>query len=109
MIAEVMHCSKRHLHKMFNEDDLTISHFLWNTRLDRCRADLGNPELRDKSITMIAFSWGFNNAAHFSRCFKSRFGVSPTEHRLMNAARPIPKSSDPRGSLCISSSKPAFF
>jgi AraC-like DNA-binding protein len=83
-IADVMHCSKRHLHKMFNEESDTISHFLWNARLERCRADLGNPQLRGQSITAIAFSWGFNNAAHFSRCFKARFGLSPSEHRLLN-------------------------
>jgi AraC-like DNA-binding protein len=87
MIATVMHCSKRHLHKMFNEGGETISHFLCNTRLERCRADLSNPALWDKSITLIAFSWGFNNAAHFSRCFKARFGASPSEYRLSSSTR----------------------
>jgi AraC-like DNA-binding protein len=87
MIAQVMHCSKRHLHKMFNEDGETISHFLWNSRLGRCRADLSNPALWGHSITVIAFSWGFNNAAHFSRCFKARFGTSPSEYRLTSHAR----------------------
>lgn len=87
-IAEVMHCSKRHLHKMFNAGGETISQFLWNTRLDRCRADLNDPRLRDESITQIAFAWGFNNAAHFSRCFKARFGASPSESRLSSGARP---------------------
>lgn len=85
-IAAVMHCSKRHLHKMFNDGGETIGHFLLNSRLDRCRADLDDPQLRDKSITQIAFSWGFNNAAHFSRCFKARFGASPTEYRLAKVA-----------------------
>jgi AraC-like DNA-binding protein len=91
MIAAVMHCSKRHLHKMFNEGGETLSHFLWNSRLDRCRADLNNPELRNRSITQIAFSWGFNNAAHFSRCFKARFGASPTEYRLSSAPCTAPR------------------
>jgi AraC-like DNA-binding protein len=42
--------------------------------------------LRDKSITQIAFSWGFNNAAHFSRCFKTRFGATPSDYRQSNGA-----------------------
>jgi len=92
MIAAVMHCSKRHLHKMFNDGDETISQFLWDTRLDRCRADLSNPELWGRSITEIAFSWGFNNAAHFSRCFKARFGVSPSECRISGGSRLTPAS-----------------
>lgn len=87
ILAQVMHCSKRHLHKIFNQGGETISEFLWNTRLERCRMDLGNPELQHKSITLIAFSWGFNNAAHFSRCFKERFGVSPSGYRLSSAGR----------------------
>ena len=98
-IADIMHCSKRHLHKTFNEESETISHFLWNTRLERCRADLGNPQLRGQSITAIAFSWGFNNAAHFSRCFKARFGLSPSEHRLLNGGAVTRASSE--ASRCI--------
>ena len=98
-IADMMHCSKRHLHKMFNEESDTISHFLWNTRLERCRADLGNPQLRGQSITAIAFSWGFNPAAHFSRCFKARFGLSPSEHRLLNGG-PVTRASSEE-SRCI--------
>jgi len=99
-IADVMHCSKRYLHKMFNEDSETISHFLWNARLERCRADLSNPELRGKSITLIAFSWGFNNAAHFSRCFRARFGSSPSEYRLSNGAAGTRLPVEPR---CVAS------
>jgi AraC-like DNA-binding protein len=86
MIADAMNCSKRYLHKTFREDHETLSHYLWNARLDRCRADLLDPQLQGKSITLIAFSWGFNNAAHFSRCFKTRFGVTPSLYRLSGGA-----------------------
>jgi methylphosphotriester-DNA--protein-cysteine methyltransferase len=27
----------------------------------------------------IAFRWGFNDAAHFSRVFKAQYGVSPRQ------------------------------
>jgi AraC-like DNA-binding protein len=39
-------------------------------------------------VTDIAFSWGFNDAAHFSRAFRARFGCSPRALRAQaDAAR----------------------
>ena len=29
----------------------------------------------------LAFGWGFNNATHFARVFKERFGCSPRDYR----------------------------
>ena len=45
----------------------------WN----RCRDALVDPAFRHTSVSEIAYEWGFNDAAHFSRTFKVRFGVSP--------------------------------
>jgi AraC-like DNA-binding protein len=50
-------------------------------RLDRCHQDLLNPACARKSITEVAYSWGFNNSSHFSRCFKRAFGASPRRFR----------------------------
>jgi AraC-like DNA-binding protein len=33
-------------------------------------------------VSDSAFSWGFNDAAHFSRAFKERFSVTPREFGL---------------------------
>lgn len=82
-IASAMNCSKRYLHKTFDESGSTVGKFIWDSRLDRCRRDLENPELGSRSITEIAFSWGFVNSAHFSRAFRNRFGTSPRLHRSM--------------------------
>ncbi len=50
-----------------------------NARLRRCLEDL---QLRNGgSMTDIAFRWGFNDSAHFSRIFKRKFGVTPSEVR----------------------------
>jgi len=50
-------------------------------RLDATRRDLCDPALAARSISEIAFAWGFNDAAHFSRAFRARFGRSPRELR----------------------------
>jgi AraC-like DNA-binding protein len=33
------------------------------------------------TVTEIAFDVGFSDSAFFSRCFRRRFGVSPTQWR----------------------------
>ena len=45
------------------------------------RADLKNPAQAQRTITDIAFSWGFNNGAHFSRVFREHTGLSPSDFR----------------------------
>jgi AraC-like DNA-binding protein len=48
---------------------------------------LGADGVPAHSITEIALSTGFNNPAHFSRVFKARFGMSPSEYRASAALR----------------------
>jgi len=76
-IATAMNCTKRYLHKVFNDDGRTLNQYIWDCRLERCRRDLERPELSGRSITEIAFAWGFNNSSHFSRAFKRKFGETP--------------------------------
>nr|WP_291557272.1 helix-turn-helix domain-containing protein [Comamonas sp. SCN 65-56] len=45
-----------------------------------------DPRASARSVSEIAFAWGFNDAAHFSRAFKNRFGCSPRDMR----ARALP-------------------
>jgi AraC-like DNA-binding protein len=80
-IAEVHKCTKRYLHKAFEEEGRSISEYIWQLRLDSCREQLLNSDARNKSITEIALSWGFNSSAHFSSAFKLRFGTSPSSLR----------------------------
>jgi AraC family transcriptional activator of tynA and feaB len=77
-LAQILRCSKRLLHLSFADQDMTISEYLWASRLDKCRQELSVRSSRSPSITDIALSWGFNSTSHFSRSFKARFGVSPS-------------------------------
>jgi AraC-like DNA-binding protein len=42
--------------------------------------------LGDPGLAEIAARWGFRSAAHFTRAFRARYGLTPAEHR--RAARP---------------------
>jgi AraC-like DNA-binding protein len=37
--------------------------------------------MRDRTITEIAFLWGFSDSAHFSHSFRKEFGTSPRAFR----------------------------
>jgi AraC family transcriptional regulator, positive regulator of tynA and feaB len=50
-------------------------------RLARCSKELLNPVCNGLSIEQIAYRNGFNDAAHFSKSFRARYGVSPREYR----------------------------
>ena len=78
-IASALRCSKRYLHMAFAASDRSIADHIWTTRLDGCRSDLERHA--DRTISEIAFAWGFSSSAHFSRSFRKRFGVTPSEFR----------------------------
>lgn len=69
--------SRRTIYGLFEDAPLSVSGLIREQRLLRSARDLQAPGCR--SILAIAMRWGFNDASHFSRLFKSRFGVSPRE------------------------------
>lgn len=79
-VAEAHGVSLRYLHSVFAQNNDSCCNFMRRERLRRCHADLSRPHCRD-TITEIAFRWGFNDAAHFSRAFKAEFGVAPKSLR----------------------------
>ena len=80
-IAAAHYISTRHLHGLFQEQGTTVSTWIRTRRLEQCRRDLLDPLLSDRPVAAIAARWGFMDAAHFSRAFKSAYGVSPSEYR----------------------------
>jgi len=80
-IASAHYISTRHLHGLFQEQGVTVSTWIRTRRLEQCRRDLLDPMLADRPVAAIAARWGFVDAAHFSRAFKTTFGISPSEYR----------------------------
>ena len=58
-----------------------VGAFIRESRLQRCREALQNPFLRHRSIIGIAMQWGFNSAPGFTRAYRARFGLPPSEDR----------------------------
>ena len=80
-IAEGNGISLRYLYLLFSEEGMTVAGWVRQRRLARCRAELEDVQCA-KTVTEIAYRWGFSDSAHFSRLFKSAFGVSPSAYKV---------------------------
>lgn len=88
MIAGAVNLSARYVYELFKEEDQPLMKWMWGLRLERCRADLQARALASQPIGEIAYRWGFNDLAHFSRSFRERFGCAPREYRARHTRPP---------------------
>jgi AraC-like DNA-binding protein len=81
--AIAKHCkvSVRYLRAAFAASPQTIGSFIREARLQQCRAALQNPALAGRSIMSVAMTWGFSDAAYFSRAYRTLFGLAPSAER----------------------------
>lgn len=80
-IAAHLRLSPSTIYRAFAGEPISLNAWIWNQRLDAAKRDICDPALAGRTITEIAFGWGFNDAAHFSRIFRARFGCSARELR----------------------------
>ncbi|OHV18959.1 helix-turn-helix domain-containing protein [Rhizobium sp. RMa-01] len=81
MIARRMGCSVRYVYRAFEAERLTPSDYIWDLRLQLAAARLREAGGHSGEISGIAFALGFSSSAHFSRAFRSRYAVSPSQWR----------------------------
>lgn len=81
VIARVHHISARHLYNIWEGEQLTMSRWISQQRLQAAGDDLANPRLAYKSIAALGREWGFPSPAHFARRFRAVYGVSPRDWR----------------------------
>ncbi|MFZ5692036.1 MAG: helix-turn-helix domain-containing protein [Pseudomonadota bacterium] len=87
-IAAHLRLSPSTIYRAFASEPVSLNTWIWNQRLDGAKRDICDPALAGRTITEIAFSWGFNDAAHFSRIFRARFGCSARELRAECMRKP---------------------
>lgn len=83
LIAAAHHISLRQLHKLFHDTGTgtTVGGWIRQRRLERCGRDLRDPDLADRPVAAIGARWGYPDPAHFSRLFKSAYGMGPRDYR----------------------------
>jgi AraC-like DNA-binding protein len=80
-IAGAHHISVRYLQKLFEGQEQTVTGWIRARRLEHCRRDLANPAFAQQPVACIAARWGLLDAPHFSRLFKSTYGLAPRDYR----------------------------
>lgn len=85
-LPESLNLSQRYLNKLFAEEKTSLARFIWEERLQRAAHTLRSPMRDMLSITAVALDSGFTNMSHFSRVFRERFGIAPSDYR--HAHRP---------------------
>lgn len=83
-IAETFRITTRYLHHLFSEEDETVARYILRRRLEECARALTSQSQRKRTITSIAFDYGFSSATHFGRAFRSRYDLTPREYRHRN-------------------------
>ncbi|GCD88652.1 helix-turn-helix domain-containing protein [Nocardioides sp. LS1] len=79
-VAQAHHVSVRYLQKAFAEEAANVAGYIRLRRLERCSVDLADLA-QPRSAAAIGARWGFVDAGHFSRVFRTHFGVPPGEYR----------------------------
>ena len=80
-LASGHHMSPRAVQRLFEGEGTTFSAFVLERRLGRAHRILSDRRFADRSISTIAFESGFSEVSYFNRCFRKRFGVSPSDVR----------------------------
>jgi AraC-like DNA-binding protein len=79
-VTREFHVSRATLVRMFGPLG-GLSGYIRERRMFRCFAEITSPTHTHRSISDIAYSWGFGNEAAFSRAFRRLFDMSPREAR----------------------------
>lgn len=81
-------CSVRSLTRAFHlACDTTPMQYLHGLRLQRVRAGLSNAKFDDRTISEIAYQWGFRHLGEFNRKYREAFGETPSETRAGRCSR----------------------
>jgi AraC-like DNA-binding protein len=80
-VAAAAGVSVRYANAVLAQEGTSITRLIQTRRLARCRQALEDPLQDHRTISEIAYGWGFSDMTHFGRRFKSAFGSSPRDYR----------------------------
>ncbi len=80
-VAHAAGVSLRYANAALADEGTSISRLIQARRLLRCRRALEDPAQSHRTVSEIAYGWGFSDMTHFGRKFKVTFGLLPSEYR----------------------------
>jgi AraC-like DNA-binding protein len=84
-IAARLGITPRYIAKLFEQDGTSFSTFVMEQRLGLAYSLLEDPWRTGISISTLALTAGFGDISHFNKCFRRRYGMTPSDVR--NRAR----------------------
>src|SRR5262245_1414176 len=80
-IALRQRITPRYIHKLFEGEGTTFSHYVLGQRLSHVYRLLTDPRHDDRAIAALAFEAGFGDLSTFNRRFRRHFGATPSDVR----------------------------
>jgi AraC family transcriptional activator of tynA and feaB len=86
-VAVAAGISQRYANTVLSGEGTSLRRLIFTRRLARCRSALEDPLQRHRTVSDIAYRWGFSDMTHFGRAFRAAYGLLPSEFRKLNAER----------------------
>lgn len=80
-VAQELGLSARYVHDLLQETGISFSERILELRLQRAHKMLSQRDNDDMRVSDIAMTCGFSDVSYFNRCFRRRFGHTPTSAR----------------------------
>ncbi len=86
--AAIAGVSVRYANAVLAKLETSIARLIQSKRLARCRRALEDPAQGHRTLSEIAYGWGFSDMTHFGRTFKKTYGALPSDYRRMRKKVP---------------------
>jgi AraC-like DNA-binding protein len=80
-VAAAFDLSDRYVRMLFEADGESLAAYIQRRRLEESARQLRDSRCDARTISDIAFAWGFNSLGSFDRAFKARFDTTPGQYR----------------------------
>jgi AraC-like DNA-binding protein len=80
-VAAAAGISIRYANALLAREATSIMRLIQARRLSRCRKALEDPAQTHRTLSEIAYGWGFSDMTHFGRRFRAAYGLLPSEYR----------------------------
>ena len=81
MAAAAAGVSVRYANAVLAEENSSLARLIQERRLAHCQRAFDDPLQTHRSVSEIAYAWGFSDMTHFGRCFRKAYGLSPRKYR----------------------------
>ncbi len=78
--------SVRYANALLANEGMSLQRLIVSRRLERCRMAFTDARQAHRSVSEIAYAWGFSDQSHFTRRFKAAFGSTPRDYRAARRA-----------------------